>query len=148
MVNKGMRVAYCIGGRRGDNDHGPTDTEDDGASPRPELLRAVDFYASILAMAAHDLRQPLQAIVSALELLSRRITEGPAQAHLERGEKASAQLMEKLEQLADALSSAGTSARLCRSRFGSRVFFTALRSSSTDQRGARVSISVRCRRVP
>ena len=103
MVNKGMRVAYCIGGRRGDNDHDPTDTEDDGASPRPELLWAVDFYASILAMAAHDLRQPLQAIVSALELLSRRITEGPAQAHLERGEKASAQLTEKLEQLADAL---------------------------------------------
>src|SRR3954452_24161805 len=108
MVTKGMPVAfcssdYCIGARRRDNDHGPTDTEDDGTSPRPELLRAVDFYASILAMAAHDLRQPLQAIVSALELLSRRVTEGPAQAHLDRGEKASAQLMEKLEQLADAL---------------------------------------------
>ena len=113
MVNKGMRVAYCIGGRRGDNDHGPTDTEDDGASPRPELLRAVDFYASILAMAAHDLRQPLQAIVSALELLSRRVTEGPAKAHLDRGEQASVQLMQKLEQLADAL-------RICR-HFGKIV---------------------------
>jgi signal transduction histidine kinase len=108
MVTKGMPVAfcssdYCIRARRRDDDHGPTDTEDDGTSPRPELLRAVDFYASILAMAAHDLRQPLQVIVSALELLSRRITEGPAHAHLERGEQASAQLMEKLEQLADAL---------------------------------------------
>jgi hypothetical protein len=40
MENKGMPVAYCIGGRRGDNDHGPSDTEDDGTSPRPELLRA------------------------------------------------------------------------------------------------------------
>ena len=108
MVNKGMPVAfcssdYCIGARRRDDDHGPTDTEDDVTSPRPELLRAVDFYASILAMATHDLRQPLQVIVSALELLSRRVTEGPAQAHLERGEQASAQLMQKLEQLADAL---------------------------------------------
>jgi two-component system phosphate regulon sensor histidine kinase PhoR len=108
MVTKGMPVAfcssdYCIGGRRRDDDHGPTDTEDDGKSPRPELLQAVDFYASILAMATHDLRQPLQVIVSALELLSRRVTEGPARAHLERGEQASAQLMEKLEQLADAL---------------------------------------------
>lgn len=110
MVTKGMPVAfcssdYCVGGRRRDDDHGPTDTntEDGGTPPRPELLRAVDFYASILAMATHDLRQPLQAIVSALELLSRRVTEGPAQAHLERGEQASAQLVEKLEQLADAL---------------------------------------------
>ena len=108
MVTKGMPVAfcssdYCIGARRRDDDHGPADTKDDGTSPRPELLRAVDFYASILAMATHDLRQPLQVIVSALELLSRRVTEGPAQAHLERGEQASAQLMEKLEQLADAL---------------------------------------------
>lgn len=118
MVTKGMPVAFCssdhcIGERRRDNDHGPTDTEDGGTPPRPELLRAVDFYASILAMATHDLRQPLQAIVSALELLSRRVTEGPAQAHLERGEQASARLMEKLEQLADAL-------HICR-RFGKIV---------------------------
>jgi signal transduction histidine kinase len=113
MVHKAMPVAYCVHGRRSDNGHGPTDTEDDGTSPRPELLRAVDFYASILAIAAHDLRQPLQAIVGALELLSRRITEGPAKAHLERGEQASAQLMQKLEQLADAL-------RICR-HFGKIV---------------------------
>ena len=108
MVTRGMPVAfcssdYCIGERSRDDDHGPTDSEDDGTSPRPELLRAVDFYAWILAIATHDLRQPLQVIVSALELLSRRVTEGPAQAHLERGEQASAQLMEKLEQMADAL---------------------------------------------
>ena len=112
MVTKGMPVAfcssdYCVGGRRRDHDQGPTDAEDDGTSLRPELLRALDFYSSILAMAAHDLRQPLQVIVSALELLSRRVTEGPAKAHLERGEQASAQLMQKLEQLADAL-------RICR----------------------------------
>ena len=152
MVTKGMPVAfcssdYCVGGRRRDDDHGPADTKDDGTSPRPELLRAVDFYASILAMATHDLRQPLQVIVSALELLSRRVTEGPAQAHLERGEQASAQLVEKLEQLADALHICRTSAGLCRSRFRSRLFFSALRSSSTDQRGAKGSISARYRRV-
>ena len=33
-----------------------------------EPQRLIDFYASILAMASHDLRQPLQAIVSVLEI--------------------------------------------------------------------------------
>ena len=108
MVNKGMPAAFCsseccIDGGRRDNDHGTTDTEDDGTSQRPELLRAVNFYASILAMASHDLRQPLQVIVGTLELLARRVTEGPERAHLERGTQASAQLEERLEQLAHAL---------------------------------------------
>src|SRR5258707_12109684 len=77
-----------------------------GAGSKPQgrdLLRAVDFYASILAMATHDLRQPLQVIISALELLSRRATERPEREHLDRGAEASAQLPEKLEQLTDAL---------------------------------------------
>jgi two-component system, OmpR family, phosphate regulon sensor histidine kinase PhoR len=107
MENRGVPVAvcpsnYCIGGTRC-NDNGMTKAEDDSKSQREKLLRAVDFYVSILAMATHDLRQPLQAIISALDLLTRRITEGPERAHLERGEQASAQLGEKLEQLADAL---------------------------------------------
>jgi two-component system, OmpR family, phosphate regulon sensor histidine kinase PhoR len=102
-----MPVAFCppnytVGGG-GHDDDGRSDTEDDTLTHRPELLRLVDFYASILAMATHDLRQPLQVIVGALDLLSRRITEGPERAHLERGEQASAQLEEKLEQLSDAL---------------------------------------------
>src|SRR5947207_5367881 len=68
-----------------------------------DLLHAVDFHAAILAMVTHDLRQPLQAIISALELLARRITERPEREFLDRGAEASAQLTEKLEQLTDAL---------------------------------------------
>lgn len=107
MESRGMPIAfcpphYCIGGGRHDDDS-TTDVEDDGQSQRRELVRAVDFFASILAMATHDLRQPLQVIVGALDLLSRRMTKGPERAHLERGEQASAQLEEKLEQLSDAL---------------------------------------------
>jgi hypothetical protein len=70
---------------------------------RRDLLRAVDFYATVLAMASHDLRQPLQAIVGAHELLAGRLTTRPEREHLERGEQASAQLEEKLDQLVDAL---------------------------------------------
>ena len=106
MENRGMPIAfcpphYCIG--RGGHDDDGTTGVDDGQSQRRELVRAVDFYASLLAIATHDLRQPLQVIVGALNLLSRRLTEGPERAHLERGEQASAQLKEKLEQLSDAL---------------------------------------------
>ena len=76
---------YCLVGAR--HDDGRTDTYDDAVSRRPELLRLVDFYASILAMGTHDLRQPLQVIVSVLELLARRVTEGPERAHLESGKQ-------------------------------------------------------------
>jgi two-component system, OmpR family, phosphate regulon sensor histidine kinase PhoR len=70
---------------------------------RHHLLRAVDFYATVLAMACHDLRQPLQTIVSAQELLARRLAERMEREHLERSEQATAQLAEKLDQLVDAL---------------------------------------------
>ena len=54
-------------------------------------------------MASHDLRQPLQAIVSAHDLLARRLTTGPEREHLERGEQASNHLEETLDQLVEAL---------------------------------------------
>jgi len=70
---------------------------------RQHLLRAVDFYATVLAMACHDLRQPLQVVVSAHELLARRLAGRIEREHLERGGQATAQLAEKLDQLVDAL---------------------------------------------
>jgi two-component system phosphate regulon sensor histidine kinase PhoR len=70
---------------------------------RQHLLRAVDFYATVLAMACHDLRQPLQVVVSAHELLARRLAGRIEREHLERGGQATAQLTEKLDQLVDAL---------------------------------------------
>jgi two-component system phosphate regulon sensor histidine kinase PhoR len=68
-----------------------------------DLLRANDFYETVLAMASHDLRQPLQLIISAQELLARRLTASPEREHLERSERASAQLAEQLDLLVDAL---------------------------------------------
>ena len=68
-----------------------------------DLLQTVDFYATVLAMASHDLRQPLQAIVSAHDLLARRLTAGPEREYLERSEQASNQLEETLDQLVEAL---------------------------------------------
>jgi len=75
----------------------------EGQSQTRYLLRTVDFYATVLAMASHDLRQSLQAIVSAHDLLARRLTTGPEREHLERGEQASNQLEEILDQLVEAL---------------------------------------------
>jgi two-component system phosphate regulon sensor histidine kinase PhoR len=68
-----------------------------------DLLRTVDFYTTVLAIASHDLRQPLQAIVSAHDLLARRLTAGPEREYLERSEQASNQLEETLDQLVEAL---------------------------------------------
>jgi signal transduction histidine kinase len=68
-----------------------------------DFLRTDDFYETVLAMASHDLRQPLQLIISAQELLARRLTTSPEREHLERSERASAQLAEQLDQLVDAL---------------------------------------------
>jgi two-component system phosphate regulon sensor histidine kinase PhoR len=64
---------------------------------------ADNFYETLLAMASHDLRQPLQLIISAQELLARRVTASPEREHLECSKRASAQLAEQLDQLVDAL---------------------------------------------
>jgi signal transduction histidine kinase len=45
----------------------------------------------------------LQTIIGAQELLARRLTTSPEREHLERSERASAQLAEQLDQLVDAL---------------------------------------------
>lgn len=80
---------------------GKTDTGN--KSQTQDLLRTIDFHVTVLAIACHDLRQPLQAIVGAHELLARRVTAGSERHHLERSEQGSAQLEEKLDQLVDAL---------------------------------------------
>jgi two-component system phosphate regulon sensor histidine kinase PhoR len=106
MLERGLTVTFCpsdcctSGSRDAGNDETP---DDEGELHGRDLLQAVDFYATVLAMAGHDLRQPLQVIVSAHELLARRLTARPEREHLERSEQASAQLEEKLDQLVDAL---------------------------------------------
>jgi two-component system, OmpR family, phosphate regulon sensor histidine kinase PhoR len=78
-------------------------TESTAIQGAGDTLRTDDFYETVLAMASHDLRQPLQTIISAQELLARRLTTSPEREHLERSERASAQLAEQLDQLVDAL---------------------------------------------
>src|ERR1700730_12057558 len=78
-------------------------TESTAIQGAGDPLRRDDFYETVLAMASHDLRQPLQTIISAQELLARRLTTSPERKHLERSERASAQLAEQLDQLVDAL---------------------------------------------
>ena len=62
-----------------------------------------DFSATLLAMASHDLRQPLQVIIGAHELLARAPHGGAAHTQLARAEGATRQLAEKLDQLVEAL---------------------------------------------
>lgn len=106
MMERGLAAAFCPSDCCTDvsQDAGTDETLDgEDKLHRRDLLRAVDFYITVLAMASHDLRQPLQVIVGAHELLARRLTARPEREHLERSEQASAQLEEKLDQLVDAL---------------------------------------------
>lgn len=68
-----------------------------------ELQRANDFQTVLLAMAGHDLRQPLQTIMSAYEWLARRLSTGSEQEYLRRGRFAIMRLSEQLDLLVEAL---------------------------------------------
>jgi hypothetical protein len=48
-------------------------TTSDGTPRERELQRANDFHAVLLAVAGHDLREPLQVIMNAYDWLSRRL---------------------------------------------------------------------------
>lgn len=82
------------------------DIRDRGAGDQQrerELVRTIDFYAAVLAMASHDLRQPLQVIAGSHELLAQKLGAGPERRDLDRAQRASAELADKLNQLVDAL---------------------------------------------
>lgn len=68
-----------------------------------DLQRTSDFQATLLGMAGHDLRQPLQVIQNAYEWLGTRIDTSPEKARLARGERAIAKLTEQLDRLVGAL---------------------------------------------
>ena len=100
MMERGLAVAFCPSDCCTDvsRDAGTAETLDgEDKLHRRDLLRAIDFYITVLAMASHDLRQPLQVIVGAHELLARRLTARPEREHLERSEQASNQLEEKFD---------------------------------------------------
>jgi signal transduction histidine kinase len=64
-----------------------------------------DFSATLLTMASHDLRQPLQVIIGAVDILAQTIQGGRELAQLERVERSAKRLTDKLAQLVDALHS-------------------------------------------
>jgi two-component system, OmpR family, phosphate regulon sensor histidine kinase PhoR len=62
-----------------------------------------DFPATLLAMAGHDLRQPLQLITSAHDVLARILHSDEQREELARAEDATARLASMLGQLVEAL---------------------------------------------
>src|SRR5258708_2932051 len=62
-----------------------------------------DFSATLLAMAGHDLRQPLQVITSAHDVLARSLASEEQREELMRAGDATAQLASMLGQLVEAL---------------------------------------------
>jgi signal transduction histidine kinase len=76
-----------------------------GLVPRREhdLQGASEFNAVLLAMAAHDLRQPLQLILGAFSWLRQQCSTSREHEYIERGELAICRLTEQLDHLVDAL---------------------------------------------
>ena len=68
----------------------------------PDLVDS-DFPATLLAMAGHDLRQPLQLITSAHDVLARILHSDEQREELARAEDATARLASMLGQLVEAL---------------------------------------------
>lgn len=65
--------------------------------------RATGFYRSLLAMTGHDLRHPLQVIVSVNALLSRSVSGNSEREYLARSSDAGLQLAKQLDRLIEAL---------------------------------------------
>jgi signal transduction histidine kinase len=62
-----------------------------------------DLCAALLAIASHDLRQPLQVIMGAHDILAKILNSQVEQTQLARVESATSKLSDKLDQLVDAL---------------------------------------------
>jgi len=73
-------------------------------NPWPKVgSRADGFYKTLLAMTGHDLRHPLQIIVSVNALLSRRLVGNSEAKYLEKSRDASFQLIKQLDRLLEVL---------------------------------------------
>jgi two-component system, OmpR family, phosphate regulon sensor histidine kinase PhoR len=68
-----------------------------------DLQRTNHFQATLLGMAGHDLRQPLQVIQGTYQLLRARSSSKSEQIWLDRGEQAISRLTEQLDHLLGAL---------------------------------------------
>jgi two-component system phosphate regulon sensor histidine kinase PhoR len=80
------------------------DDGDAGSNPAGRSAARRDaFFATLLTMASHDLRQPLQVIIAAVDTLAIRLVGSTERTQLARVERAAARLTETLDQLVDAL---------------------------------------------
>ena len=73
-------------------------------SPVEEDHSRKDFNSVLLAMAAHDMRQPLHSIMSSYWWLAARQSDERERTYLERGKQAVLELVSQLDALIDALS--------------------------------------------
>jgi hypothetical protein len=80
-----------------------TETTAENAARRGHDGHESDFQGALLAMAGHDLRQPLQVISSTFGWLARHFTHPSELTCIRRGEAAIATLTEQLDHLIDAL---------------------------------------------
>src|SRR6267143_1599683 len=62
-----------------------------------------DLCAALLAIAGHDLRQPLQVIIGAHDILARMLNSTVERVQLARIEDATSKLSDKLDQVVDTL---------------------------------------------
>lgn len=72
-------------------------------SPPNEHQHHNGFYKSLIAMTGHDLRHPLQIIVSVNSLLSRRLSGIQEIEHVAKSQRATLELMRQLDRLIDAM---------------------------------------------
>lgn len=72
-------------------------------SPPNEHQHHNGFYKSLIAMTGHDLRHPLQIIVSVNSLLSRRLSGIQESEHVAKSQRATFELMRQLDRLIDAI---------------------------------------------
>src|SRR5947207_8321745 len=74
-----------------------------GAASREPDQADADFLATLLAMAGHDLRQPLQLITSAHDVLGRIVHSDEQREELAQAGAATRRLADMLGQLVEAL---------------------------------------------
>jgi signal transduction histidine kinase len=79
----------------------------------PSSQRMSDFHEALLAMTGHDLRQPLQIILSANGWLGRRLTGTAEREYVDRIRMATLQTIKQLDHLVEALRIHGRSVDLC-----------------------------------
>jgi signal transduction histidine kinase len=75
----------------------------DAAERGEPSQRTTDFHEALLAMTGHDLRQPLQIILSANGWLERRLTGTAEREYVRRIHQATLQTMKHLDHLVEAL---------------------------------------------